>query len=115
MKEMELLDFLTIVALDNIKRDTEGLEWINDGDDSSESIRDNATYKAIDEYADHCGLNHQELYFVYFNDIDEKVEKFLKEKYKSIYNPETFEFYYYDKKYNFETIEELKKYFRIEK
>lgn len=115
MKEMGILEFLTIMALDNIKRDTEGLEWINDGDDSPERIRDNATYKAIDEHAKHCDLDSQELRWAYFDDIDEKVEDYLKEKYNSVYNPETFEFYYYDKKYNFETVEELEKYFGIEK
>lgn len=99
------------MALENIKKETAELEWVIDSDDLPERIRDEATYKAIDEYAEKNDIDSQELRWDYFDDIDEKVGDFLKEKYNSVSDEKNF--YFYDKKYNFETVENLENYFGI--
>lgn len=104
-------EILIKMALDNIKAETEGMEWIIDSDDLPERVRDNATYKAIEEYADKNNIDSQELIWDCFNDIDEQVGNFLNKKYKCVYDKK--DCYYYDRKFNFDTVGELEKYFKI--
>lgn len=112
-KEFEQIEKETLMkmALENIKKETAELEWVIDSDDLPERIRDEATHKAIDEYAEKNDVDSQELRWDYFDDIDEKVGDFLKEKYNSVSDEKNF--YFYDKKYNFETVENLENYFGI--
>lgn len=111
---IETLNILTEKALKNIKEYVIGLEWFDDGTETKEEVlRDKATNKAIEEYAIIHDLDNEELNWQYFDEVDQEVEKYLNENFKKILDIDTWECYYYDKKYDFETVTELKKYFNI--
>ena len=57
--------------------------------------------------------------FIMFDDCEEELWKYCYDRYNSVNNFNSFNYgtdkiYFYDKKYNFSSVEELERYFRIE-